>query len=501
MRTIFFICSLTFLWQAHAGCPQLMRGLLRQKSLYQNSPQFSYFQKVTKIEKTTNFFRRIKENPEPTLNIRTWKKIALIDSFLFNGSHAPNERQWRTFFREFEANYISYKRSKLIVDFLLENDSINSDKFFKKLKDWKFSEEYISFIKGRFEELGSIEGLRIALELEKKTTLTHIGNNYHEYRMIRGHLEGLLETEECNEACQKLTKMLLGNLGAESQKEKMMFEIFFKGEGRPDLNEMRELLYQEELFVITRLKRERNAEIFSFFKSLVSQPEFIDTILGFVYKSNLLEKRRAVKLFKMIYNAQARNIHFPKINRVVYGPKEADKALDLLQNLNASVTGDELLTTFARRVDPLAEKKWASILEAAKKTDSDFQKRMESAAEKATARGDLSPPNPRSFVGRIAALIVIGVPTVGYFYFDGLPTSVQDFVYGEEEKVNIDAPLPEKGEEIELDGEEDLTLEEVGEVISEKVGEREPSSSSSRTKDKALFTKFWCQLFSCKAKE
>lgn len=498
MRTLIFTLSLVFLWQGHAGCPQLLRGLLRKKSLYENTPQYTYFQKVTKIEKTTNFFRRIKENPEPSLNISIWKKLAIMDSFLFNGSHAPNERQWRIFFREFEANYISYKRSKIIVDFLIANEDISSAAFMKKLKDWKFSQEYILFLKGRLEELGSIDQLRVALELEKKTTLTHIGNNYHEYRMVRGHLEDLLLKEECQEDCQKLTKMLLGNLGTESQKEKMMFEIFFEGEARPDLKEMRELLYQEETFVLTRLKRERNTEIFGFLKSLVSQPEFIDSLLGYVYKSNLLEKRRAVKLFKMVYNAQARNIHFPKINRVIYGPKEADKALDLLQSLNASVEGDELLTTFARRVDPLAEKRWAAMLEVAKKNDGDFHNRMTSAAEKAKARGDLSPANPRSFVGRIAALVVIGVPTVGYFYFDGLPTSVQEYIYGEDEKVNPDAPLPDGGEVVELGGEEDLMLEEVGEVITEEKGDREPSSA--KEKKQATFTKLWCQLFSCKIK-
>lgn len=467
-------------------------------------------EKVTRLEKTTNFLRNIKENPEPALNLRVWKKIAVIDSFLFNGSHAPNERQWRTFFREFEANWISFSRGKKILDLFSTNPELDRATLMNKLGEWGFSQEYQDFIDRMLDEAGSLERLKMQLQLEQKSTLTHLGNQYHEYRMVRGHLEELLNKEECNDNCQRYAKYLLGSLGSESDKEKIMFEVFFKGEGRPVIKEMREELYQHETFVLTRLKRERNAEIMGFLTSIISQPEFIDTILGYVYKSKLLEKRRAVKLFRMVYDAQALKNHFPKINRVIYGPNEPEKALDLLQSLNTSTGDDELLVTFARRVDGGADKKWAKILEHAENNDSDFHKRMLEAKEKAQARGDLSPTTQRSFVGKLAALVVIGVPTIGYFYFDGLPTSVEEYLYGQNTdeaaaQADPDQPLPDGQMEIELGGEEDLTLDEVGEVLSnEEVltneeDARGPSSERAfqRSQKRALFSEFWCRLTGC----
>jgi hypothetical protein len=496
-----FFCFVIFQPAGEAGCRDMLAGIIQKKSHLRSTPEYSYMEKVTRIEKTTNLLRKIKENPEPALNLKIWKKIAVLDSFLFNGSHAPNERQWRTFFREFEASWISFSRSKRIVDYFNEEIIVDEAKFFQKLQEWGYSQEYQDFIKRSLDELGTIEKLKIQLELEQKSTLTHLGNNYHEYRMVRGHLEELLEKEECNENCRRYANYLLGSLGSESEKEKMMFEIFFKGADRPDIKEMREILYQHETFVLTRLKRERNAEIMGFLTSIVSQPEFIDTVLGYVYKSKLLEKRRAVKLFRMVYDAQARKNHFPKINRVIYGPNEPKRALDLLQSLNTSTGDDELLVTFARRVDGGADKKWAKILEHAKSEDPDFHKRMIEATEKAKARGDMSPTTQRSFVGKLAALVVIGVPTVGYFYFDGLPTSVEEYLYGASESGEAsdpNYPKPESDIEIELDGEEDETLQEVGEVLASET-DREPSSTSFRPKKgKAIFTQFWCSLLDCR---
>lgn len=485
-----------------AGCRDILAGIFRKKSQLQNTPEYTYMEKVSRIEKQTNLLRTLKENPEPALNLKVWKKIAVLDSFLFNGSHAPNERQWRTFFREFEANWISYSRSKKIVDYFNDEVIVDEAKFFQKLREWGYSDEYQDFIKRSLDELGTIEKLKIQLQLEQKSTLTQLGNNYHEYRMVRGHLEELLEKEECNENCKRYAEYLLGSLGAESDKEKMMFEVFFKGIERPNIKEMREILYQQEAFVLTRLKKERNAEIMGFLTSIISQPEFIDTILGYIYKSKLLEKRRAVKLFRMVYDAQARKNHFPKINRVIYGPNEPKKALDLLQSLNTSTGDDELLVTFARRVDAGADKKWAKILDHAKSEDPDFHKRMLEAKEKAVARGDMSPTTQRSFVGKLAALVVIGVPTIGYFYFDGLPTTVEEYLYGSDdnsEAANRDQPLPDSDLEIELEGEEDDILDEVGDVLTEEAeGNREPSSlREGRNPGQATFTRFWCNLTGC----
>lgn len=495
LTTVLLIFS--FSLQTQAACMELFRGLLRRKNLIENSPEYVMRRSIEKIENTTNFLRRLKENPEPSLNLKVWKKIAKLNEFLLNGSHAPNERTWRTFFREFEASFISYKRSKELIELIQRNPDLSDEAFIKKLKAAGYPQAYIDFIQGRLIKAGNLAHLKDGLNLEVKTTLVHLGNNYHEYRMIRGHLEELVEKEECNQNCKSMVQLLLRNIGSDSGKEKMMFEVFFEGEGRPDIRLMRELLYQEELFIRTRLKRERNAEFFGLFKSLISQPEFLDTLLGYIYKSQRLGKNRAVKLFRMIYDAQARNIYLPKINRLIHGPKEADKAMDLLQNLNAPIAKDELLITFGRLVDRISEGKWEMILKHAKQADPDFYQRMLKAKDFAKARGDLSATNPRSGVGTIAALAVIGFGSVGYFYFDALPTTVQEFLYSDDEETVRDNPegAPDTIEGIELDGEIDQAIDEASEVIEHgEVSDREPSSLGRTL---PYFTKVWCSFFQC----
>ncbi len=480
---------------AHAGCLPTLKRLMN-KGPFAHTEEYKLREKIARIEEMTNFFRRKKDNPEPALNIKIYKKVNIMNEHLLNGTHAANERNWQTFFREFEANYISFKRSKELIDVLNQNPDELTSTFLIRIEGMGYPKAYRDFITARIDEYGSLDGLKKALDLESKNTLVKLGNDYQEYRIIRENLEELKEKPGCNENCRRMIDMLRGSLGADSQKNKLIHDIFFVGEKIPEISTMRELLYSENLFVLTKLKRERNAEIFRFFTSFMNQPQFIDSLFGYIYKGNLLGKKRAVKFFRMIYDAQARNFHFPKINRVLHGPKDAEKATDLLQNLNTTIDSDELLVSFSRRVDRLSEEKWKTIKNHAQANEVDFHKRMIQAEEKAAARGNISPTQEPSFVSRLATLVVIGAPAIGYFYFDALPTSVQEIIYTSEEdtQVNPDDPLPEEGEIITLEGEEDQMIEEIGDVILSPEGERNPSSRGS---SRALFTKWWCDLFSC----
>ena len=496
------LCSLSL--QTQAACIPLMNRLLKKPGPFAYTDEYKYRQKIGSLEGVTNFLRRRKENPEPALNIKIFKKIALMNEHIMNGTHAPNERRWRTFFREFEANFISFKRSNALVDIIRKNPDDTPSQFFYRLSELNYPNAYIEFIQRRLSEVETLENLRIALDLEKKNTLVQIGNNYQEYRMVRGNLEELSGKPECNERCKEMITRLQEGIGASSQKEKLRHALVVQDAEPIDIAIMRELLYQEPLFVLTKLKRERNAEFFRFLFSFISQTEILDRLFGYIYKSKLLGKTKATQLFQMIFNAQARKHHFPKIQRVLFGPQEPEKALDQLRNLNTSVADDELLVTFSRRVDTLAKNKWDEIKKVAQEEDPEFLKRMENAQEQGTARGDLSPTQEPSFVKRLAILLAAGVPTVGYFYFDAQPTAVDDADPGDDGiEVDPTLPLPEKGEVIAFDGEEDRMIEEATEVIREleegidNQETRGPSSIAKLGKRRPLFTRLWCSLFSC----
>ena len=516
-----------------AGCGPFFGKFFRstQEGLA-DTPEYKYRARQQKLENQANLFRTRKDNPDPAINLKIGEKIEKMNVFIFNNIHSPNERKWRTFFREYEADYISFERLSRLLKKIPKKEFTKTD--LKKLlsaSSPKFPKEYQDFLLRTFDSFEDSQSFTRALQYERSQTVPKLATHYQEYRMVRGNLEGLLEREDCDEICKKQVDLLLGRIGANSDKEKMINDVFFKGENRPDIEKMRKLLYEEQEFVITKLKRERNAEFFRFMKSFISQPAFVDTLFGYIYKNpKLKESPRVNFLFREIYNSHARNSHFPKISKVIRGPDNDAVSFDLLRRLNTSIDKDELLITFARRVDALADSKWEKLLAHAKENEPAFAQRMEKAAEVAVKRGDMSPTDRRSFVGRLAGLIVVGVPSFSYFYFDIKPSELMEIIYnedggegssttteiideqevGEEGDLNPNGdglgpmPEPDSGDPLLTGGEEEQILEDAAEIVSEMTGDlsRNPSSifKKKKRKGRASFTRFWCSHFNCSKK-
>lgn len=480
----------------------------------------TFTERVTRIEDFTNFLRKGKDNPEPALNIKITKKIEKMHEYIFADNYSANEREWRTFFRTMEGKLIGFKRYKEITQFLNDNPKISKTKFIKYLKERGYNEEFTQYMISQIKEFNELSVFRHKLQEEINSTLVDIGNDYQQYRMVRGSLEDLLETKECNNICKKQVNMLLKGLGANSDKESLAHPIFFKNQNRPSIEELRELLYQEPLFVLTKAKRERNAELKSFLLSYLNQPEFVDLILGKIYKSNTLGKKKAVQLFKLIYDSHARNVYFPKLNKIIFSKGDAKTNTEILQGVNATVDQDELLVTFARRIDTLAQEKWKEIKKYAEEFEKDFFAKMQLAEEKANARGEISPTRDRTLITKIAILTAAGAGTFSYFYFDAEPTSIEIAIEDNE----IPIPGNQGGSSVEdlgevepsdrgvipydnqdqddkdvkilLDGEIDTMIEEAGDVMLEEEGYRNPSSVNESNKTN-FFSALWCTIFTC----
>jgi len=488
-----------------------------------------FTERITRIENFTNFLRKGKENPDPALNIKIGKKIAKMHEYIFADNYSANEREWRTFFRSMEGKLIGIKRYKEISNLLEKNPRLSKKQLLIKLYDMGYSEEFRDYIAHQLKELKSLSTFKLKLEEEINTLLVDVGNNYQEYRMVRGSLEDLLKTKECNDVCKKQVNMLLAGLGANSDKESLAHPMFFKNQTRPSIDELRQLLYSEPLFVLTKAKRERNAELKSFILSYLNQPQFVDIILGKIYKSNTLGKQKAVRFFKLIYDAQAKTVYFPKINKILFSLADAKTNTEILKGVNATVDGDELLITFARRVDALAKEKWKAIRAYAEKFEKDFFAQMKEAEVKAAARGEISPTRDNSLITKVAIFTVAGAGAYSYFYFDGTPSSTEVAIDNNEVPIpgqqtgsssttdlgevpptnrgvvphNSTKPKIEKKDQAQdvkvlLDGPEDEMLDQVTDVILDSQTERDPSSEESeKNEGQGFFTNLWCSIFNC----
>jgi len=506
----------------HASCYSVFKSLFQKESGFTNNEAVEFTERITRIERFTNFLRKGKEDPTPAINLKIAKKLNKLHENIFADNFSANEREWRTFFRTIEAQLIGFKRYKKISMYLEAHPDANESQFVNELVNMGFSDEFNNFIIKQLKDSGTLEKLRPKLNEEINSTLVNLGNNYQEYRMVRGNLEDLLISKECNEICKKQVNLLLKELGVNSEKESLTHPTFFKDQTRPSIEELRKLLYQEPLFVLTKVKRERNAELKSFFLSYLNQPMFVDSILGLIYKSDTLGRQKAVQLFKLIYDSHAQNVYFPKLNKIIFSTADAKANAQTLKGLNSTADQDELLITFARRADALAQEKWKAIKEYAEKFEKDFFEKLSAAEKKALARGEISPTRDKTILTKVALLTAAGAGTYAYFYFDGEPSSIEVEIESNEIEIpslggNSSTDLGEvepsdrgvtpyeridSNEKILLDGEIDQMIDEASVVIMDSDIQRDPSSLRLSHQHKSnLFTALWCTVFTCKASD
>lgn len=485
LKRLIILCSIIN-FQVHASCGGALKSFLgMKKSSFYDSPELALKEKINKFERLNNHLRNSSEHKEPAMALTVWKKIENLDNNLFTKHYSVNVRDWRVFFRDFEMNFISFNRMKDISDFMAQTD-VTRVKLSNYLQKREYSSEFQEFILSKFDNSPKPELFKIEIDKEVERNLINIGNDYYEYRLVREHLRDLENSDLCDSECLVELKKLMDNLGVESDREKSSLPIFFKGEKRPAIEDITRVVHDNPLALITKLKKERNSEVVNWLISLLLQPEIVDSIMGLVYKSKHIGKYRAVRLFQAFYNAQARKIHFPKINNVVKSFKnDTEKSYTHLKTVNTTIPKDELLVTFARMVDALAVKKYKILKAYAKEHDPSFYDRMIAAEEKAVARGDISITHKRSIIGQLIQFVPASTPI--YLYQrskldeEATVTEVDengDPIESEDSNENSEVKLP-----IEHGDEMDQTLQEVAEVMVEakKETNRDPSSFESQS--------------------
>ncbi|WP_412471895.1 hypothetical protein [Halobacteriovorax sp. RT-1-4] len=479
MRRLFtYLIVFNFTFNSFASCGGVLKSFLgMRKSSFYDTPEYALKQKINKLEILNNRLRNSSEHQEPATTLAIWKKIERLDNNIFTKHYSVNVRDWEVFFRDFEMNFISFQRLS-DINKKFESTEITKAKLKSYIVSKGYASEFQDFILSKFENSPNAEIFKIQLDKEIQSNLLHIGNHYYEYRLVREHLRDLNGSDLCNSECEAQLKTLLANLGVESEKEQRSLPVFFKGVERPDLEELNKVVHENPVALLTKLKKERNAEVVNWLISLMLQPEIIDSIMGLVYKSKRIGKYRAVRIFQAFYNAQARTIHFPKINSIVKSFKnDVEKSYSHLKNVNTSVPKDEILVTFARMVDALAVKKWKILKEHAKTADPKFYERMMAAEEKAIARGDISITHKRSLIGQLIQFVPASTPI--YLYQRSKLEERATVTEVDENGEEIDSKSEESSPEVTIEhGDEmDLALEEVAEVMAEvQETQRNPSS-------------------------
>lgn len=441
LKLILITLTLSFSGTVQSVCFDLVNTLVKRKAKsYLNIPELELMKKIEAVEKASNGLRKIKNNADPAINISIGRKIALLDSNLMINQWSVAHRSTKNLFRQVEIAYVLIKRHDPILKELKSADlNLGREELLRVLKKAKTPQNYQKVLLESFDKHGSLSKFAKDLELETHSQLIRLGNKYHEYALIRYHLEDILEDTNCSNAvCQRNVKTLLDRIGIASDKERVRFARVIGDLKRPPIDELSKMLNEHPVVLLTRLKKERNYELFAVVRDFILQPEIVERMFKGLYNLPGFNRVKAVRILKLVYNAQARNLHFPKINRIVRSTLPIDQKFPILKEINTTVDYDELLVTFARRVDDATADTWKTIKEYAEANDKDFLERIVKAEKKAKARGEISLTQDKSVVAKLATIIATG-SSIGYFYFLGDEPEVVEVNDGQNSDLPVDS--------------------------------------------------------------
>ncbi|MFT6070888.1 MAG: hypothetical protein ACJAT2_002649 [Bacteriovoracaceae bacterium] len=394
----------------------------KNRGVPQDEVQFKLIKQIQKLEKRTNKLRLKKSNSEPAINLMIWKKIAKYDALLANNSYSQITRELRPLFREVETAVVIIKKYEAILD-TIKRVGIEDREILKlELEGISISDELIEAVLERTSTSGmDLNKIKAYYKSVIDENSIHLGHFYHEYKLVRLHFENMMGQNSCSDSCKLNIKKLLDSIGVASNTDQQRYGIFLRDAKRPSWLELSESLNSHPLAYTTRLKRERDEEFKLFLKGLIAEVLPFDELAQVILNAPGISKSKAIRVIKLFYDRIARLVHFPKVNQIMRSSQEAAEKFDLFLQLNTTVIPqDELMVTFARRIDSQTKAAWSEMIKFAKNNQEaypDILKRMEQAKEKAMARGEISLVHEKSFTTRLAIILSAG-GSFAYYHFN-----------------------------------------------------------------------------------
>lgn len=358
-----------------------------------NKSQAKRVSKVTRLENTVQFIRNLKANSNMVeIDRKNIERLIKFDSGLYEGNIYLAEKTWRPFFRKFESNFYQVKKqAELLKDVNLNAhksvDDIVNNALLKFENDPFMLDLILSISKTKLK--GKNHLIKI-IEKRMNKSANYIGRNYIQYRLTTKHLDDVIHSKSCDSLCKEGIEKLRGMLGVSGLDEQIRFPAF-KGLSSPALEDVSLLVnsipnaYESVIFT------EMLSEAKAFLRDIYTLPNARRALAKTLSKA-LPEKYKttASAIDSALTDLGAYTNHFPLINRVLRSQKTIEAQFSRLRNQNVLFPEDEMLITFARRVDERAHDGWKDLKKYAKGSNEKFYQRMLKAEEEALVRGELS---------------------------------------------------------------------------------------------------------------
>tara|TARA_R110000868_G_scaffold61524_1_gene186937 strand:- start:47235 stop:48743 length:1509 start_codon:yes stop_codon:yes gene_type:complete len=496
LRPTFLIIVLSFVTSlsAYAGCFETLNRLrvrlsVTKKVLSENED--SFMKRLDSIERTGSWLRRLRKNKSPAIHAKMSKRLTKLDTYLFVGDYATAHRELRSLFREVEFSSLAIRAIDEQLEQVKQLDTRSIEQAREVLGQANISGRH--WIDDAFSKSQTVDALVDQLVFTRSGYEVKLGSHFQEYLLAKEHLEALLVPGACSSDCQSNTLRLLDSLGIKYQSDRTRFSSFLEIGEDVSKNTIRDQIDNHRLAVITRLKRERNAELFAVLSEFATQPAIVQKILFGLTGLPGMHKLRIVRLFKVFLDSVAQTKHVPIINQIVRSMDDPSKKLDQVLQHNGLFGGNEFIVSFARRSDLDSKRVWNQIVTEASNSNPQMADELLKADQLAKARGPLDLLTGTSVLPRwLVGLASTG--GIGYFWFS--KGEVKSIEIQRDEDVIV--PQPPMEDQIPLEGEEDQELEDISEELSSPDLQLRVLESVSRTpsskRPKAKFT-IWFSRF------
>ena len=462
----------------YAGCLEAFHRLKVRQAVTMrvlSEGEDAFMRRLDKIEQVGSWLRQLRKDKRPAIHAFMSKRMAKLDSYLFVGDYATAHRELRSLFREVEFSALAVKSIDKQLELIKNLGAKPLDQAQASLANQFVPARH--WLNQALEKSTSLDGVVDELVYIRSKYEVKIGSKFQEYLLAREHLEGLLAPGACSSECQSNVARLLDSLGVKYQSDRTRFASFLEVGDEVSVDGLRDLIDTHRLAVTTRLKRERNAELFAVLSEFATQPAIVQKILYTLTRIPGMHKLKLVRLFKGFLDAIAQAKHVPIINQIVRSQDSGAAKLDQVLQHNGVFGGNEFIITFARRSDLDTKRVWNEIVSSATARDEALGNQLLMADQMARSRGPLDLLTSKSPLPRWLVLSA-SAAGAGYFWFG--KTEIEEIEFDDIEPI-INGEIPLEGEEDqELDeASEELLRPQVQEIIIEEEGERAPSSISS----------------------
>ena len=364
--------------------------------------QFKRANRVARLESLTSRFRNLKANTGIVEGDRFHiEQLIRMDHNLFEGNYYLADKEWRAFFRETESNFYKHQQYTKILAETKNLRGGSLDNLFSNLsvsyKNDPFSIELIKVLSSK--RSSSVDDMVKVIEKEIKKSARYMGRHFTRYRLIREHIDYIITSKNCESVCVKRISEFKELLGVGGLDEKVRFPMFRELK-RPVLSEVKALVNSTPQAYESMILHEALSELKVAIRDIITLPNSRRAFSNSVYKTldKLVpnHKLTAQLIDKVLAEVESVTNHYPIINRLMRSNREIAKRFDRLRNQNVIFPNDEMMVTFARRLDQRAIDSWKELKKFAKTSDNRFHNKMVEAEKVAIKKGGLSPDYKRS---------------------------------------------------------------------------------------------------------